>query len=756
MANEHGWRFFRAGGFDQVQLTEGGDVASLEELDPKLWVAIACPARSLELDEHTLALLDTDHDGRIRVPEVLAAAKWITSVLTDPDELFEGKDALPLESIADNDEGKGLRASAKQILKNLGKADAKSISPADTLDTKAIFAKTLFNGDGIVPPESAEDDEATAKAIKDVIACHGAEMDMSGLAGVSQAKVDLFFTEAKAHVDWWGTGEGDQKVLPLGDATAAAWSALEAVRAKVADFFTRTSLAAMDERAGTALNPSAADLAALATQDLSGATSALVSFPIARVEASRALPLTEGLNPSFAGAIEALRKTCVVPLLGERTFLSAGEWAELTSKLAPHGTWLGTKPAGSVEKLGIVRLKELVGGDAKAKIDALIAKDKALEPEAKAIAAVDKLVHYYRDFAKFLANFVSFQDFYGRKDKASFQAGTLYLDGRSFELCLRVSDAAKHAALAGLSMACLAYCDCTRGAEKMSIVAAVTNGDSDFLMVGRNGVFYDRKGRDWDATVTKIVEQPISIRQAFWSPYKKAARFISAQIERFAGEKAAQSDRLVETHAAIPPADSAIPAAPPAPAPGAPAARAPFDVGKFAGIFAAIGLAVGSIGTAIAAMVTGLLDLRWWQMPLAIVGLLLVISGPSMLLAALKLRQRNLGPLLDAGGWAINARARINIPFGAALTKLAALPPGSSRQLTDPFAEKKRPWKTWLVILVVVSGGLYLARNEIKNWLRPHVQSVPIVREWVAEEATAAPPAPAAAPPASADAPAED
>ena len=33
----------------------------------------------------------------------------------------------------------------------------------------------------------------------------------------------------------------------------------------------------------------------------------------------------------------------------------------------------------------------------------------------------------------------------------------------------------------------------------------ITNGDSDNLMVGRNGLFYDRKGRDWDATIAKIV-----------------------------------------------------------------------------------------------------------------------------------------------------------------------------------------------------------------------------------------------------------
>src|ERR1044071_5924680 len=127
----------------------------------------------------------------------------------------------------------------------------------------------------------------------------------------------------------------------------------------------------------------------------------------------------------------------------------------------------------------------------------------------------------YAIIATFISSaIISFRDFYSRKEKSIFQAGTLYLDQRSCDLCLSVEDPAKHALMAGLSGSYLAYCDCQRKAtgEKLQVVAAFTNGDSDNLMVGRNGVFYDRKGRDWDATIAKIMDNPISIRQAFWAP----------------------------------------------------------------------------------------------------------------------------------------------------------------------------------------------------------------------------------------------
>jgi hypothetical protein len=305
-------------------------------------------------------------------------------------------------------------------------------------------------------------------------------------------------------------------------------------------------------------------------------------------------------------------------------------------------------------------------------------------------------VHYVRDLALLANNFVSFRDFYTRRGKAMFQAGTLYLDGRSCELVIPVNDAAKHAALAGLSRICLVYCDCQRGGEKLSIAAAFTAGDSDQLLVGRNGVFYDRQGRDWNATISKIVDHPISIRQAFWSPYRKVARMIGEQFQKFAAAKAA----AVEQQSATLVADGAkkVEAAPAAPAPAKPAPT-PFDVGKFAGIFAALGLAVA----AIASVVTGFLGLSWWQMPIAVAGLMLMVSGPSMLLAWFKLRSRTLGPLLDANGWAVNARARINIPFGTALTQLAKLPEGAERALTDPYADKRRVWPWALTFLVLLA-----------------------------------------------------
>lgn len=704
------WRFFRSGGFDQVLIENADDLRHLGELDQKLWSVLACPTSGLEFDTRTLQLLDSDGDGRIRAPEVIAAANWVCTVLKTPDVLFRGVDGLPLAAIADDHpEGAKLLATAKKVLAYMGRPDADSVGVADLADPSRLFAPDHYNGDGIVPAELTPDAEL-AKTIGLVIEHFGALEDRSGKAGIDQDKVNAFFTAAQSVVDWHDQAVASpDSVLPLGEGTAAAAAVFDAVRAKVEDYFTRCRLAAFDERAATALNPADTTYVGLAVQTLATDTEGVAALPLAQVGAGRALPLQDGLNPAWEARIAALRDDVIKPILGARTTLSHAEWQDIAARFDAYRAWLAATPATPLAAVPADTLRALLAGSAQAELTALIQQDLAAETAAAQVDALERLVRYNRDLVTLLRNFVTLSDFYNAGNKAIFQAGTLYLDQRSCELCLRVADMGRHAALAPLSGAYLVYCECRReGEAPITIVAAMTGGDADEMMVpGRNGVFYDRQGRDWNAAVVKVVEAPISVRQAFWSPYKRVGRMIGDQIQKFAASR----DKAVEDKAAAGVAGAGAKVEAPAPAP-APAPQA-FDIAKFAGIFAAIGLALGALGTALAAVVTGFLSLPGWQMPLVIAGILLLISGPSMLLAWLKLRQRNLGPLLDANGWAVNTRARINIPFGSALTGVASLPAGASRSMADPYAEKETPWGTWMFLLIVVVIAIVLWRQGV-------------------------------------------
>ncbi len=691
--NQPRWRFFRAGGFDQVRLETGADLMNLDQLDQKLWVALACPTTGLEFDPKTAGLIDADKDGRIRAPELIAAIKWAGSMLKNPDDLVRGGDKLALSAINDaSPEGRQLLASARQILINLGQKDATAVSLADASDANKIFANTVFNGDGVIIPESATDD-ATKAVVADIIACFGSVPDRSGKPGIDQAKADAFFAECAAFDEWNKKAEADKPgVLPAGDGTAAASAAVKAIKAKVDDYFGRCRLAAFDPRAIALLNRKEEEYLAVAAKDMTITAAEIAGFPLAQVAAGKPLPLKGAINPAHAAAVAALHANAVKPLLGDKAELTEADWATLQTRLGAYDGWVAGKAGVAVEKLGINRVREILAGKAKDEITALIAKDKALESEAASIANVEKLCRLVRDLHKLCVNFVNFKDLYDGGEPAIFQAGTLYLDQRSCTLCLPVEDAGRHATMAALAGTYLAYCDCVRKGtgEKRQIVAAFTNGDSDNLMVGRNGLFYDRKGRDWDATITKIVDNPISIRQAFWSPYKKLVRLIEEQVAKRAAAAEAESDKkLAAAASTAATADKAKPES------------KKVDVGTVA----ALGVAFGALATAFAAIAgyaSGLLKLPFWQVCLAVVGLVLLISGPSMLIAWLKLRKRNLGPILDANGWAVNAKAKVNVPFGTSLTGIATLPPGATQSSDDRFGERPSAWPKFALFIVIV------------------------------------------------------
>jgi hypothetical protein len=701
-AASHVWRFFRAGGSDQVALERGADLIHLEHLDPKLWVALAMPVKGLELDERTLHLMDSDDDGRLRVPEVIGAVKWALGVVKDPESLLKGGD-LPLSTIDESrDEGRSIGASAREILANLGRAGSATISVAETMATAQVFAQTQFNGDGVVPVESVGD-----PALRDVatlvVERFGATTDRSGKPGFTQEAIDRFFSACEAYDTWYREGEADAKgLLPLGDGTGAAFAALTAVRVKVNDWFGRARLAAFDPRSLAAVNRREEEYLAIAAGDLKITAQEVAGFPLARVEAGARLPLTQGINPAWAAPIGLFRALVVAPIVGgSAESLSEADWARVQNALAKHEEWQTRKAGSDVEDLGIAKVRALRSGSARKALSDLVAQDKAHEPEMNAIASVERLARYHRDLLRILNNFVAFRDFYSRERPAAFQAGTLYLDGRSCTLCIRVDDAGKHAALAGLAKSYLAYCDCSRGGERMTIVAAFTDGDSDNLMIGRNGVFYDRKGRDWDATITKVIENPISVREAFWGPYKKLVRMIEEQVaKRAAAGEAAADARLSATASTTANVDKSKPPEP-----------KKIDVGTVA----ALGVAFGALATAFAAIagyLAGVLTLPFWQVCLAFVGMLLLISTPSMAIAWLKLRQRNMGPILDANGWAVNGRVKMNVPFGGTLTQVAHLPPGAASSLAVKYPETP----TALPKLIMTLLGIAFAMSLLNHY----------------------------------------
>jgi len=629
----YSWKYCSIGGVTRVSIETGEDIAHLAELDEKMWTVLSCPVKGLEFPERTLALMDNDGDGRIRVQEVISAAQWLCRVLVDANLLRKGADELPLSDINVEDaDGRELREMAKHIL--------------DTLE-KNCGTLTI------------SDLDAYRKIVDERI---NADFESRGPAAVEQ---------------------------PYGEHTDALLAAVDALRDKINDHFLRCQLVRYDEGSAAVLDMSVERLGAISQNNLAACGDELASYPLARADKEAVLRLDGGINPVWQAAIDSLKKA-LADANEESTTLTESQWNALCERLTAYANAKAESAKQFQQEL-----------------------DEALAAELAVSTPIEKLLYLYRDFYRLLHNFVIMSDFYSTDHKAIFQAGRLFIDQRCCELCLRVADMSKHAdTMAGLSGMYLVYCTCTSKVKNatMDIVAVLTDGDVDDMRVGKNALFYDRDGLDWDATIIKIVDNPISIRQAFWSPYKKFWNWCTEKINKSAAEKEAKS--MENMTASAEKVTEETKAQVTDPAAKKDDKKQAFDIAKFAGIFAAIGMAVGYIASAVSGLATSF-TAKPLSAVIFILCIMLVISGPSVFLAWLKLRKRNLGPVLNANGWAINSKILVNVRFGATLTALAQYP---KLVLDDPFAKKKTPaWKKWmwgiLSVLVIVFAILFFTKS---------------------------------------------
>ena len=711
------WSYCSFGGVVRVNVRNGEDIAHLGELDKKLWTVLSCPTEGLEFPTETLKLIDTDGDGKIRVDEIIAAAEWVCSVLKDKELLIKAPDTLKLSDInTESEAGAKLHKSALQILSNL-KLEKDEISIADTSDSVAIFADTAFNGDGVITDASTQD--AHLKEVIAAVAAHaGSSADRSGVQGVTAEQIEAFYTALADYAEWQKAATPD--IFPFGDNTQAALDAAGAIKEKVADYFMRCKLIAFTELAAPAVDVSADRITAISDHNLSAEAEEIASYPLAR-PAKDGILRFDGINPAWKSRFDAFKE--LAALKGEG--IEEKEWNELLAKFDPYVAWRDAKKGEAVEPLGLEEVTKLLAADDKDALLKLVEEDKALEDEANSIDEVDKLTHLVRDFYKLLRNYVILSDFYSpdQKEMAVFESGKLYIDQRCCRLCVRVADMGKHADMAGLSGMFLLYCVCTSKTtgKSMNIVAVMTDGSTRNLRPGTNGVFYDRDGLDYDATIVRVVENPLSIKQAFWAPYVKFWNWITGLVNKSAAEKDAKAMEGLQAGAGAAPAEAA-------------AKKQPFDIARFAGIFAAVGMAIGLLAAAVAAIIAGLAKLPWWGFVLIILGIMLIISGPSCFIAWGKLRRRNLGPVLNANGWAVNSNVIVNIPFGRTLTSIAKYP---KVKLDDPYKPKAPLWwriLRWVLLAAVIAFAALFFTDNLKCIGLPFHKEKP-AEEQVVEEA---------------------
>lgn len=695
-------RFRRYGRSYHLVIENAEDLECLVDLDEAHWTATSAPIGALKCDQAFLAFVDADANGRITCGEVKDAIRWLLRNLRDRSGVAQCREAAPLQALnTDEDEGQRIHVAATKMLAHLDMPDAQEITLEQVRQIKAQTEGRPVSDKGVVLTDAAQDDDVR-QFMADIMATVGGTPHPSGAQGVGREQLDAFLASAQAYLDWAGRGEIPEgqthsEIMPLGTDTPEAAALVAALRGKIDQFFAQCKAVALDHRLADEISMSESELQGVNLSDPAAIQEMLKNAPLAKPSCEFVLRLDKSVNPHYAMQIDQLRARVLQPLLGTETAeLSEEQWRQVTATFAPHEAWASSKPGPQVDKLGRDKLRNYLHERFRAAVEALVAESAATALALENVRLTEKLILYQALLVPLANNFASFPDLYAADRRAMFEMGTLVMDGRRFNLCVKVDNRSDHSALAKTSSMFLLYVEITSkqdAQDKFELATPVTWGDKGNLVVGKRGVFVDIDGRLWDAKAVQIIENPISFREALVSPFQRLGSLLTGKIE---GMTAEAEKKLDATTASAVKEVATVPATP-APAP----ASAPPTRAGAAGILLGGGVAVAALGSSVAFVTKTFAAMKWYAILAGLGGAVLAVMLPISIVAIVKLRRRDLSPMLEGAGWAINTRMQVTSDQARAFTQRPKYPHGAQ-------GIARTRW--WVVVLgVVLAVGMVVA-----------------------------------------------
>ena len=716
MSSTENMSFRRFGRSYHLKINTSADLQRVVELDEAHWVATSAPISTINCDSTFLNLLDTDNNGRIRCYEVKDGICWLLRVLRDHCGIDQGRKTLTLQAInCEAREGQQIYNATFKMLGKLGRSETEQITLDEVRQIRMQVESMPVSEAGVVLPEAGQDPEIR-QFISDVIGTIGGIPHPSAVEGIDQAKLEEFLSQASVFCQWHQQGQIPAEatktdIMPLGADTRVAYQILAFVADKIDQYFAQCKLLILEDRFAERMGLTEDEIQNLDLDEPAVIADVLKQSRLAKPHGSGVLRFDDQINPYYVKTLEQFRLKVMAPVLGESgNVMTPEQWQQVKSFFGAHEAWVRAKAGAVLESLGVEKLQAYLEERFNKAVGALIAKSSETAIILDNIRLVEKLLLYQTHMIDLANNFVSFPHLYDPNRRAMFEMGSLVMDGRRFNLAVKAFNRVEHRKIAKTSNMYVLYLEVTAkdGSEKCEVVVPVASGGRGNLCLGKRGVFYDIKGKEADARVVNIIENPISLREALVSPFQRLGRLLTGKIESITGEAEKKFDTQAAT--AMSQASTAAPSSTPAAKSGSTASTG--------GMLLGAGVAVAALGSALAYISNKLAE-----KPLAIlVGVVIAILAvllPISVVAYLKLRNRELSAILEGSGWAINARMRLTRKQGRFFTERPRYPKGSK-------GVNCLPWRLLLVIFLVlgilVGGGYFLSRALRKGPQQPITQ----------------------------------
>ncbi len=664
--------FRRIGRSLHLEVSSAEDVRGVVDLDEAHWMAINAPVESFHVDRALLEYMDLDGDGRIKVGEFKASVRWLFARLKDYSGIERGSTEIVLDAL-DEDDAKGrlIGGVIRKMAREGRIAEEGRATLAEIRTLKGELERSPVSAAGVVTPD-ATGEEDLRRFLEDVIRATGGVEHPAGSKGVDHAILERFRSDGERLLEWARrarvvSGQVSD-VMPLGVATPQAWEVLERLRNVMDDFYVTCRVVGQDPSLKGRLWPVRDARNGPLPEDTDGLRKLMLSSPLAEPNSDGVLDFGGRLNVFYRDDLEALRKAVLAPLIGagsER--LSEGDWEMVKERFKEYGRWLTERPeVGGVGEIETDRLEEYLQGDYIPRVEKLIEGSRKSAFDLQNVKEAEKLALLQGYIRRMVDNYVGFPDLYDPKRRALFEEGTLVMDGREFSLAVRVPDRAEHRRATAENPMFTMYVEIEQkgSGRKMEVAVPVTSGTQGNLVTGKRGVFMHVDGTEWSARVVDIVDHPISLREAMWAPFERLGTAVTRKIEALTSA----AEKKVED------AGAGVVRMPAGGAAGGPPGVAGGGMGS---VLAGGGIAIAALGSSAAFIFKTLAGLRWWQILGGVAAALLAYMIPAVILAGIRLRQRDLSCILEGAGWGINGRMRLTLEQRRTFTRRPAYPAGT-------------------------------------------------------------------------------
>ena len=708
-------------------------------LEDAHWVATAATVDTLRADPGLLAMLDSDGDGRIRSDELRAGISWLLASLAQTGGIDQHAEHLELASIRpDGPDGAMILDAARRILGTLGRGDEASLTLEEVRKVRAEEESHGLSSAGRIQPVAAGDDEELGAFLNLVVAATDGVPHPLGDPAVDAACLDRFLEEGRAWLAWHDQGALPEDgtataVRSLGASTDAALAAVQAVADKVDQYFLLCDTLALDPAltARAWIDADGTDLL-----DRAVASALLDRAPLARPRPDGLLDLDGVCNPAWRKALAILDQDAVGPVHGAQCrTLDRAVWQAIQDAVEPLAAWQAAEPPNRVSADGAEALRTRLDDAGLAeRTRTLLAESETAAAVLEGVRALEKLLLYQQGLLALVNSFVAMPDLFTKGRRALFEQGHLVMDGRVFDLAVRVNDPARAERFGARSPMFIMFVmvgDLGKAFTDQYAIP-VTAGERGSLVEGMWGVFFDLDGRERHAQIRKIASSPISIKEALLAPFRRLGELVHSLADKAAGEQSAAmsstmsgaTERAVITTVNAPSmavasgqAAGAAPAADATPVTGSTQTIATSSGKGMAGqlpmLLAGAGLAAAALTSALAYVVNliwsgasslaasivalpmvshmpvGLAGtIQVLSLPLALVIILagvllvpfLIYAVPMSIATWLRLRRRDLATLLDGSGWAINTRIFLDKHLAARFTSRPGIPISAIRR----------------------------------------------------------------------------